>query len=219
MKVLRMTLLAATGVAILMLPVTSDARGAAGGGFRGGPAIGGAHFGGAPFGGAHFGGAPFGGAHFGGTHVVGPGFAGARFGGTRFVGHPAAIGEFRGWGNRGFRGHRNAFVAGGGYYGGYYGWPGFYGDYYPSDYWDNYYETPTTSVVYGEPVVQRRVVFVTGGNLAVNVQRTLKREGFYLGSIDGIIGPESRAAIRAYQATHGLPITGRIDASLVRSLR
>ncbi len=54
--------------------------------------------------------------------------------------------------------------------------------------------------------------------LESSVQRALKRQGYYRGSVDGDIGPESRAAIREYQANHGLARTGRIDGSLLRSL-
>ena len=53
---------------------------------------------------------------------------------------------------------------------------------------------------------------------AVNVQVALARRGFYNGSIDGVIGPMSRSAIRRYQLDRGLPITGAIDYPLMRSL-
>lgn len=56
-------------------------------------------------------------------------------------------------------------------------------------------------------------------DLAVDVQRALRRSGYYYGDIDGDIGPESRAAIRGYQRDRRLPVTGRIDSSLLRSLR
>jgi hypothetical protein len=55
-------------------------------------------------------------------------------------------------------------------------------------------------------------------DLAVDVQRALKRRGYYTGSVDGDIGPGSRSAIRAYQADRGLPVTGRIDSRLLRAL-
>jgi Putative peptidoglycan binding domain len=37
------------------------------------------------------------------------------------------------------------------------------------------------------------------------VQSALTKRGYYRGSIDGIIGPDSRRAIRAFQTSHGLP--------------
>ncbi len=54
--------------------------------------------------------------------------------------------------------------------------------------------------------------------IEVDVQLALRREGYYRGPIDGDLGPGSRAAIRDYQYNHRLPVTGRIDNYLLRSL-
>lgn len=54
--------------------------------------------------------------------------------------------------------------------------------------------------------------------IEVDVQIALRREGYYRGPIDGDIGPGSRYAIRAYQYDNDLPVTGRIDGYLLRSL-
>lgn len=56
------------------------------------------------------------------------------------------------------------------------------------------------------------------GSIEVDVQRELRRRGYYRGPLDGDIGPGSRAAIRAYQADRGLGVSGRIDSTLLRSL-
>jgi hypothetical protein len=37
----------------------------------------------------------------------------------------------------------------------------------------------------------------------VEVQRRLARAGYYHGRIDGIMGPQTRRAIRAYESDHG----------------
>lgn len=50
------------------------------------------------------------------------------------------------------------------------------------------------------------------------VQRELRDRGYYHGPADGNIGPRTRAAIRAYQARHGMDVNGRITPSLLRSL-
>jgi len=55
-------------------------------------------------------------------------------------------------------------------------------------------------------------------NLAVSVQSELARRGYYHGPTDGLIGSDSREAIRAFQATQGLPVTGRIDPKLLQAL-
>jgi peptidoglycan hydrolase-like protein with peptidoglycan-binding domain len=41
----------------------------------------------------------------------------------------------------------------------------------------------------------------------------------YHGAIDGQMGPETRNAIRSFQAHQGLPVTGLADARLIRALQ
>lgn len=50
------------------------------------------------------------------------------------------------------------------------------------------------------------------------VQQALARRGYYQGSIDGEIGPQSRRAIARYQEDRGLRITGTISPGLLQSL-
>ena len=86
--------------------------------------------------------------------------------------------------DRRFDRRQNVFFFGG-------GWP-----YYPYDYNysaapyypGSYYEQPSETISSGDPVV--------------DVQLFLKRAGYYRGPIDGILGPASRAAMRAYEAQH-----------------
>lgn len=54
--------------------------------------------------------------------------------------------------------------------------------------------------------------------IITNVQVQLYDEGYYSGPIDGILGPDTRAAIADYQADHGLAVTAAIDESTVESL-
>ena len=51
------------------------------------------------------------------------------------------------------------------------------------------------------------------------VQRGLKRVGFKVGKIDGVLGPTTRAAIRAYQRSLAMKATGVADQSLVKLLK
>ncbi len=51
------------------------------------------------------------------------------------------------------------------------------------------------------------------------VQRLLARHGYYDGSDDGVIGPNSQGAIRAFQAAQGLPQTGVANVALLSALR
>jgi len=54
--------------------------------------------------------------------------------------------------------------------------------------------------------------------LTAQVQRELRRLGYYDGSVDGEIGPITRRAIRGFQEENGLEITGTIDQALLRLL-
>lgn len=54
--------------------------------------------------------------------------------------------------------------------------------------------------------------------VVTNVQTQLYYEGYYDGPIDGILGPDTRAAIADYQADHGLAVTAAIDEPTVESL-
>ena len=51
------------------------------------------------------------------------------------------------------------------------------------------------------------------------LQRLLARAGFVLGPIDGIVGPKTRAATSAFQASVGLPRTGALNPPTVDRLR
>lgn len=50
------------------------------------------------------------------------------------------------------------------------------------------------------------------------VQNELKRQGYAVGTVDGVLGRKTVRAIRQYQANHSLPVTGEIDAALLRRL-
>jgi peptidoglycan hydrolase-like protein with peptidoglycan-binding domain len=50
------------------------------------------------------------------------------------------------------------------------------------------------------------------------VQSVLHDLNFYSGPVDGLEGPNTHQAIKAYQKTIGLPVTGEIDGSLIEQL-
>lgn len=45
----------------------------------------------------------------------------------------------------------------------------------------------------------------------LNVQRTLAELGYQVGAIDGVLGPATRSAVRAFQLTTNLAVSGEID--------
>jgi peptidoglycan hydrolase-like protein with peptidoglycan-binding domain len=51
-----------------------------------------------------------------------------------------------------------------------------------------------------------------------DIQQKLSDLGYDAGPVDGVIGPKTRGAIRAYQTDAGLPVTGEPDAAFLESL-
>jgi Putative peptidoglycan binding domain len=89
--------------------------------------------------------------------------------------------------------------------------------YYSPGYYDDATDRPTYRGV-PHPEADARDAKDAKEDLGVDVQRSLAQQGYYHGPLDGEIGSGSRAAIRAYQADHGLEATGRIDGALLHSL-
>lgn len=50
------------------------------------------------------------------------------------------------------------------------------------------------------------------------MQKRLKDKGFDVGPAVGVLGPLTRAGIRRYQESEGLPVTGRLDAETASKL-
>jgi peptidoglycan hydrolase-like protein with peptidoglycan-binding domain len=50
------------------------------------------------------------------------------------------------------------------------------------------------------------------------VQENLRKAGYYKGTVDGLMGPATKSAIRSYQVEKGLPVTGLIDKELLLDL-
>jgi len=143
--------------------------------------------------------------------VRGPGFAGVA------VRRPSAfVGErFHRFDHR--RGFNNVVVAGGYPYSPYF--PGYYN---PAAFYDPY----AAQNAYPPPIAESSTAALApqspglvAGDVVGNVQRVLKYRGLYRGPIDGLSGPATRAAIRAYDASVGLPPTGMIDARLLISMQ
>ena len=98
--------------------------------------------------------------------------------------------------------HGRFFGSGFGFYG--YGYPWWWDyPYYPYSYYgyDGGYGDSDSTVETSDP----RYLSPRG------VQAALAVRGYYSGRIDGVMGPETRAAIRSFQANQGLPVTGQID--------
>lgn len=51
-----------------------------------------------------------------------------------------------------------------------------------------------------------------------SVQESLKDKGYYQGNVDGVLGPQTRSALREYQKAESLPETGRLDSQTAAKL-
>ena len=122
---------------------------------------------------------------------------------------------------RGF--NQFATFGGGDFFPGWYGYPWAYNTAYPANYtsYDPYANNAYPAVDYSAapPPVAAQCPGLVAGDVVGNVQRVLRYRGLYRGPINGLSGPETRAAIRAYDVTVGLPPTGVIDARLLASMQ
>ncbi len=59
---------------------------------------------------------------------------------------------------------------------------------------------------------------VDPGQVVANVQSALQQQGFYQGDIDGVLGPQTRAALAEYQSAQGLEPTGAVDEPTLENL-
>jgi hypothetical protein len=194
----------AAGIAALwsaaVQPAAADRMGGSMGGVHGG--MGGVH-----------------GGMGGGNRSVAPHFSGGRAPGHPF-GHfdhrrdfafrHHDFDHFRDRDDRFFHHHHNRFIFAFDFAA--FGFPWWYPDYY---YWDPYYSYYGYDPYYSYGPAYDSQYWT---NLAVSVQSALAERGYYHGAIDGDIGSGSRQAIRAFQATQGLPVTGMIDPKLLKAL-
>jgi len=90
-------------------------------------------------------------------------------------------------------------------------------------YWDAGYWYPAWGYDPAYDYYEYNGPIYTYGNLlpdqvVVNVQSALQEEGYYFGTINGSLGPSTRAAIANYQRDHGLIVTAAIDQPTIEAL-
>jgi len=81
--------------------------------------------------------------------------------------------------------------------------------YYPYDYG---YPYSYGYYPYNRPIYRGDIY---NGAIVAQVQRHLARAGYYHGAIDGVMGPRTHYAIRAYERDHGLRPNGVISRQLL----
>jgi len=129
----------------------------------------------------------------------------ARFNNARY----AAFHNYnRAWHDRGWwRNHYSniVFVLGGWWY-----WNTGY--WYPAWGYDPYAWYPYDGPIY------TGYANLTPDQVVVNVQVALRDQGYYAGAIDGEMGPQTRAALAAFQADNGLAVTSAVDQPTLQTL-
>ena len=53
---------------------------------------------------------------------------------------------------------------------------------------------------------------------ALEIQTALKNAGFYAGTVDGKVGPKTKAAVEAFQKANGLTVDGKVGPKTWQSL-
>lgn len=168
------------------------------------------------------------GGYYGGTRYSGTrSYAARQYSGTRYYGG-SGYSRSGYYGNTGYYGGTPYYYGNGWGYGSSSVWPyvaasvapyvasslwapgynrypySYYGG-YPYGGYNNYYSyyTPTHSY---------------NGSMVAAVQRRLGQLGYYHGVVDGVIGPQTRGAIAAFESRNGLAVDGTISRPLLDSL-
>ncbi|MFN2540683.1 MAG: peptidoglycan-binding protein [Chthoniobacterales bacterium] len=114
----------------------------------------------------------------------------------------------------------------------YYGYPSY--GYYPYGYGYGYSPYGYSSYPYGyrsgysyspysygyssyRPTYRGQTAY-RGGSVVVQVQERLARAGYYHGRVDGVMGSQTRSAIRAYQRSHNMRADGMINDHLLGTM-
>ena len=90
-------------------------------------------------------------------------------------------------------------------------------------YWDSGYwypawgYNPGASYYYDGPIYASNPEMDPGQTVA-NVQAALQQQGYYQGEVDGVLGPQTRAALAEYQSAQGLEPTGTVDEPTLETL-
>ena len=95
-------------------------------------------------------------------------------------------------------------------YGGWYYWN--------ANYWYPAWGYAPESVYYFDGPIYASSPEDDPAQVVANVQSALQQQGYYQGDIDGVLGPQTRAALADYQSAQGLEATGAVDEPTLETL-
>jgi hypothetical protein len=99
-------------------------------------------------------------------------------------------------------------------------YPSDYYPYYASDYYPyGYYDYDYYPYGYDDQSAYVDPDQYGSSSTVSAVQSELAKLGYYRGTIDGVAGDETQAAIARYQQDHDLSVTGTVTAAILQSLR
>lgn len=58
----------------------------------------------------------------------------------------------------------------------------------------------------------------SAGQTVTRIQQTLKEQGFYTGSVDGVFGSGTEQAVRAFQQSYGLSVDGKVGSQTLQAM-
>src|SRR6266581_4886950 len=90
-------------------------------------------------------------------------------------------------------------------------------------FWDNYYWYPAWGYAPDSPYYYDGPIYASNpeedpGQVVANVQSALQEQGYYQGEVDGVLGPQTRAALAEFQSAQGLEPTGAVDEPTLETL-
>lgn len=95
-------------------------------------------------------------------------------------------------------------------YGGWYYWN--------SGYWYPAWGYAPDSVYFVDAPIYASSPEEDPAQVVANVQSALQQQGYYQGDIDGVLGPQTRAALAEYQSAQGIEPTGLVDEPTLETL-
>jgi Putative peptidoglycan binding domain len=159
--------------------------------------------------------------YYGGTRYSGTrSYAARQYSGTRYYGGTRNYGNYYGGGTGYYYGGSAypsySYYSGSPYSNWGYGTSGYYpysyyGGGYPYSGYNNYYS-------YYRPTSYYTPTYGYNGSIVASVQRRLGQLGYYHGVVDGVIGPQTRGAIAAFESRNGLSVDGTISRPLLDTL-
>lgn len=56
------------------------------------------------------------------------------------------------------------------------------------------------------------------GSVVSQIQTTLKNQGFYSGSVDGVFGSATEKAVKSFQSSYGLTVDGKVGTATLKAM-